>query len=173
MPLRPAVALGCLLLLAACAGPPAPSGVTPDPSPSTAASPSAPPSVAPVPTTPASPRPTASPTTQSDSAWGRIWDDLPPGFPVPPAATATDIDEPVSAAFDVPAGVADTATLMQSSLERSNFSTFALSGPLEDGTIVIDSVGPTTTDCRVETTISPLGGLTRLTIRYGAACPLG
>jgi hypothetical protein len=44
-----------------------------------------------------------------------------------------------------------------------------LSGPLEDGSRVIDSVGDD--GCRVETVISPLSGTTHVTVRFGAACP--
>jgi hypothetical protein len=128
------------------------------------------------PVTPAAsltPRPTAccAPPGQSESAWGRLWDAIPAGFPVPVGASPTDVAEPVSAAFDLAMPVSDAATFMQGALEAARYSTIAFSGPLEDGTVVIDSVGPTSTDCLVETSIAPMGGLTRLTIRFGAACP--
>ena len=96
---------------------------------------------------------------------------LPDDFPRPPGAVPTEADTPVTAVFDLPVGVAEAGTFMQHALERATFSTLALSGPLEDGSIVIDSVGATTTDCRIETTLAPAGGLTRMTVRYGAACP--
>jgi hypothetical protein len=35
----------------------------------------------------------------------------------------------------------------------------------------IESVGPTTTQCRVRTTVAPLGSSTIVTILYGAVCP--
>ena len=54
-------------------------------------------------------------------------------------------------------------------LELATYSTLALSGPLEDGSFVLDSVGEE--DCRIETTVAPAGGLTIITVRYGAACP--
>jgi hypothetical protein len=44
-----------------------------------------------------------------------------------------------------------------------------MNGPAEDGSIVIDSVGEG--DCRIQTTIAPLGDTTFITVLYGAACP--
>ena len=59
---------------------------------------------------------------------------------------------------------------MQSELERATYSTEALSGPLEDGSYVLDSTG-TAPGCRVQASIAPLGGLTTVTVLYGASCP--
>lgn len=110
--------------------------------------------------------------TQTDTDWGRIWDALPAGFPVYPDAVETEeagAGEPVSATFSSPAAADEIATLLQSRLELATFSTEALSGPLEDGGFVLDSVGDE--DCRIQTTVAPAGGLTIITVRYGAACP--
>ena len=57
------------------------------------------------------------------------------------------------------------------SLELATFSTESLSGPLEDGSFVLESVGEG--DCRIQTSVQPMGGLTFVIIRYGAACPTG
>ena len=54
-------------------------------------------------------------------------------------------------------------------MEGATYSTESLSGPLEDGSFVLDSVGDG--DCRIQTTIAPQGGLILVTVRYGAACP--
>jgi hypothetical protein len=62
------------------------------------------------------------------------------------------------------------ADWMQSKLEQATYSTEALSGPLEDGSFVLDSTG-SVPDCRVQVSIAPLGGLTMVTVRYGAGCP--
>jgi hypothetical protein len=108
--------------------------------------------------------------TQTDTDWGRIWDAIPAGFPVYPAAVETDFDEPVSAAFT--SGDTDAqeiATWLQQQLELATYSTEALSGPLEDGSFVIDSVGDA--GCRIETTVIPTGELMTITVRYGADCP--
>ena len=111
--------------------------------------------------------------TQTDTAWGRIWDGLPSGFPVFPGAAASEeagAGEPVSAAFTAP-GVdpAEIAQWLQTELEVATYSTEALSGPLEDGSFVLDSVGEG--ECRIESVVTPAGDLTLLTVRYGAACP--
>jgi hypothetical protein len=90
-----------------------------------------------------------------------------------PDTTPTDEGsptEPVSAAFTVE-GVdpAEIAQWLQTELEVATYSTEALSGPLEDGSFVIDSVGEG--DCRIESVVTPAGDTTLLTVRFGAACP--
>jgi hypothetical protein len=120
--------------------------------------------------------PASSPAagTQTDTAWGRIWDDVPPGFPTFPGSTIADDSspEPVSATYSVANDdTAVIATWMQAALENASFRTEALSGPFEDGSFVLDSVGRG--DCRVQVLVVPMGGLTFVTVRYGAACPAG
>jgi hypothetical protein len=120
-----------------------------------------------------SPAVTAAPeTSQTDTEWGRIWDDLPDGFPIFPGATPADdaTPDPVSGIFAIPEGdPAEVAGWMQAALETATYSTEALSGPFEDGSVVLDSVGEG--DCRIQTVVAPAGGLTLMTIHYGAACP--
>jgi hypothetical protein len=133
-----------------------PGGTTPDPGPATDP-----------------PAATEAPS-QTDTDWGRIWDDVPADFPVYPTAVRSEEaggGEPVSATFTIQGAeaVADVVGWMQSELELATYSTFALSGPLEDGGYVIDSVGDG--DCRLETRIAPAGGVTTVTVRYGADCP--
>ncbi len=151
--------LAVVTAIAACSP-----SVTVSPSASAAASPGDP---------VASAGPTAVPeTSQTDTSWGRIWDDLPSGFPTPPGATIADdaTAEPVSGVFAIPDGdPSQIASWMQTALETATYSTEALSGPFEDGSVVIDSVGDG--DCRIETVIAPMGGLILMTVRYGAACP--
>ena len=110
--------------------------------------------------------------TQSDTTWGRIWDGVPTGFPR--AAGARDADdataEPVSDAYVVEGGdAADIVATLQAAMEGATYSTESLSGPLEDGSFVLESTG--ITDCRVQTAIVPQGGLILVTVLYGAACP--
>ena len=110
------------------------------------------------------------PVTHSDTAWGRIWDALPASFPVYPGAVESELDARVSAAFTAgDANPDEIVTWMQQQLELATYSTEALSGPLEDGGFVIDSVGDA--GCRVETTVTPAGGLTLIAVRFGAECP--
>jgi hypothetical protein len=107
--------------------------------------------------------------TQTDTEWGRIWDAIPRAFPVYPGATVTtEIGAPASAQFVVPASVATATTWMKSALDATGLRT-TVSGPLEDGSMTLDSVGPN--GCAAQTTIARTGGVTLLTILYGARCP--
>ena len=113
--------------------------------------------------------------SQTDTTWGRIWDNVPPGFPRYPGSSVADdtSPEPVSATYAIAGGgdPAQIASWMQAALETATVSTEALSGPLEDGSFVLDSVGDG--GCRIRVVIAPMGGLTFVTVRYGAACPEG
>ena len=110
---------------------------------------------------------------QTDTDWGRIWDTLPAGFP--PVAGSTPSDEaaagPASANLVVEGNAAKAiATSMQAALEGAGFRTAGLSGPLEDGGYVLDMTGPAA-GCKIQVRVAPTGGLTTVTILYGAACP--
>ncbi len=126
----------------------------------------------PIPTEPGT-TPAATPPGQTDTAWGRIWDDLPPGFPAWPGSHPTQTGGgPASAILD--AGTtqpAELATFFQSGLELAGYSTVARSGPLEDGSWELDSSGDA--GCAIRISMAPLGGSTIITILYGAACPFG
>jgi hypothetical protein len=113
------------------------------------------------------------PAGQTDTGWGRIWDSLPAGFPSYPGATpaAEAATGPASSVLAVPGTDARTiAGWMQSRLEQATYSTEALSGPLEDGSYVLESTGAGP-DCRVQVSVAPLGGLTTVSVLYGAGCP--
>ena len=155
----PALGLAAALILGAC------SPTTP------IASPSGPASVEPSPA-PSSTSSSAPQAGQTDTDWGRIWDTVPAAFPVYPGATPAEEAEtgPVSATFALTGRDAKTvATWTQTELERAAYTTEALTGPLEDGSFVLESIG--TAGCRVEVAAAPLGSLTTVTVRYGAACP--
>ncbi len=109
---------------------------------------------------------------QTETAFGRIWDTLPGGFPLYPGATLSDEaqDGPSSGVYVVEGDAETIATWFQDALEVAAFSTESLSGPFEDGGFEIDSVGQDPA-CRVRVTIAPLGGLIALTTYYGAGCP--
>jgi hypothetical protein len=110
---------------------------------------------------------------QTDTDWGRIWDALPAGFPAYPGSTpaAEAATGPASAVLAVPGVEARTVVdWMQPNLERATYSTEARSGPLEDGSFVLDSTG-SAPGCRVQVSVAPLGGLTTVTVLYGAGCP--
>jgi hypothetical protein len=168
----PAIALA----LGACD----PNGGSPSPAATVAqVSPSASPTATPVSSPDQSAAATVEPTTspqpavgQTDTGWGRIWDALPSGFPRYPGATTADdaAAEPASGTYALPDGdPAEIASWLQTGLETATYSTEALSGPLEDGSYVLDSVGEP--GCRIRTTVAPLGSLIMVTVLYGAACP--
>lgn len=110
---------------------------------------------------------------QTDTEWGRIWDSLPSGFPKYPGAVLSDeaATGPASAVYVVEGGEpVAMATWFQQAFETATYSTDSLSGPLEDGSYVLDSSGQDPA-CRLSVTIAPLGGTTSLTVMYGAGCP--
>jgi len=114
----------------------------------------------------------APPASQSETAWGTIWDGVPTGFPRYPGSTTADdaTAAPVSDVYAIPAGdSAQIAGVLQALMETATYSTEGLSGPLEDGSYMLDSVGDG--GCRIQTTIAPQGGLTIVTVLYGADCP--
>jgi hypothetical protein len=107
--------------------------------------------------------------TQTDTEWGRIWDEIPRSFPVYPGAIATtEIGSAVSAEFVIEADVATATTWTKTALDATGLRT-SVSGPLEDGSMTLDSMGPN--GCAAKTTIARTGGITLLTILYGAKCP--
>ena len=165
------------LLAAACGGdglaptsPAAASSRSSAPSPASVAS-SPRTELTPVPggSTPSPVAPSGTPT-QTDTAWGRIWDAVPPSFPrLPASAPADSITGPVSGAFVVDAApTAATATLKRL-LDGAGYTTDQ-SGPLEDGSFVLDSTGASA-GCKVQTTLAPQAKSTLMTILFGAVCP--
>ena len=114
-----------------------------------------------------------STTSQTATDWGRIWDSLPAGFPTIAGSTPSEEAAvgPASAILVVDGGAAKTiATSLQTQLEAAGYTTTALGGPLEDGTYTLDMTG-SPTGCMLQVTALPTGGLTTITIQYGAACP--
>lgn len=160
------LSLVATILVAACVS----SGATASLSSSATPVASANPSTAPAPASAGA----GSVASQTDTPWGRIWDTLPGGFPAIPGSTPTEAaDGPASATLVVQGDTAKAiATSMQAALSAAGFRTEGLSGPLEDGTYVLDMAG-TPAGCVVQVTAKPLGGVTTVTIMYGAVCPHG
>lgn len=155
-----------ILVLAAC-GPTVPSRPPTTTAPSQTAT-----ATGPAPTGSAPSTSSQAAVGQTDTEWGRIWDDVPAGFPRFPGSSPADdaSPDPASSHYVVADGDPQAmATWLQAALETATYSTEALSGPLEDGSFVLDSVGGG--ECRIETRIAPLGGMTFVTVLYGAACP--
>ena len=148
----------------------APGGPSSSPAASAAAGASA--STAPSPSPTVSPKPSPSPRiTQTDTGWGRIWDAVPASFPLPAGASPVQPDRAASGAWSLSSGDAATVTSdLRSALEAAGYSTAGVSGPLEDGSRIIDSVGQPST-CHVQTRVTPLGTTITITVLFGAACP--
>ena len=121
---------------------------------------------------PIEPTPVTGAATVIDSPWGPIWDAVPPEFLVFAGAQPVEIDEPVSAALDHPAQAAspaDVANAYDTDLTIDGWRT-VVNGPIEDGSITVDAVRDGTT-CRAQVKATPLGGIVRITVLYGAGCP--
>jgi hypothetical protein len=163
-----ALTLAAFVLLAGCGSSGALEGTSPGAVSTAAGSAAAPPS-----TEPASAAPSASTVTQSDTAWGRIWDSLPTTFPT--IAGATMSEEAATGAASAVLTVngqspKDVAALMQRLLSGAGYSTIGLTGPLENGGYVVDMAGRPQ-GCKVQVTTAPTGSVTTVTVLYGATCP--
>ena len=127
---------------------------------------------------PETPTPSVAPSastgaTQSDTAWGRIWDSLPSSFPAVPGGTASEggATGASSAVYTFQGQSSkDVAALMQRLLSGAGYSTLGLTGPLENGGYVVDMAGQPQ-GCKVQANVAPTGSVTTLTILYAAACP--
>jgi hypothetical protein len=121
---------------------------------------------------PIEPTPVTGNPVVIQSAWGPIWDAVPGEFLVFPGAQPVEIDEPVSAALDHPAQAAspaDVAGAYVTALTAAGWRT-VVDGPIEDGSVVVDAVRDGTA-CRAQVRATPLGGIVRVTVLYGADCP--
>jgi hypothetical protein len=110
--------------------------------------------------------------SQTDTDWGPIWDALPRGFPVYQGSQADDAAAgPASAVLLAQtADAKGIATYFETALKADGYQTAGLSGPLEDGSYVLDMTG-TPAGCEAQVSVAPTGGLTTITILYGAGCP--
>lgn len=110
---------------------------------------------------------------QTDTDWGRIWDTLPSRFPTYPGSAPGEETATGPASADLVVDGLDAkgiVTLFQTLVTQAGYATAGLSGPLENGGYVLDMTGPAA-GCKVQVSATPTGGLTTLTIMYGAACP--
>jgi hypothetical protein len=109
---------------------------------------------------------------QTDTEWGRIWDTLPADFPRYAGSTPAEegATGPASAILVIPGDVtAVVATWMDTRLTAAGYTVDGSATPLEDGSFVLDAQGQA--GCRAQVTVAPTGGITTVTVLYGAACP--
>ena len=169
---RPILLATLVVGIAACGGSTASVSRGPSPTASLIPAATSPMTAGPTATVMAGPSATVT-TSQTDTAWGRIWDALPAGFPTFPGSTPSEeaSSEPASATLVVDGDVARAvATTTESKLKAGGYHTDGLSGPLEDGSYTLEMRGAAA-GCRIMVTAQPTGGLTTVTILYGSGCP--
>jgi hypothetical protein len=138
--------------------------------------PSAEPSLTAVPGGPASPVIGASvgpPTTSNVEGFGEIWDALPASWPAFPGQSASEIGSDASQALVVKGDPAALAIQLRRTLEQRGGWTVDIASALEDGTVVLEAIGPAE-GCRVRakfTPNTPGSDLGTLQVYYGARCP--
>ena len=148
-------------LLASCVGAASPAPSSPAPPASASA------------TTLAAATPASGAATVVAVAWGRIWDRVSAGFPLPPdvkpAQPADPVEGPSSGAFTTSLSVTDAAQRIETSLAAAGWSLEATTTG-EDGSRDISAVGASPA-CRLLVVVRPLGGMHFVTVYYGAGCP--
>jgi hypothetical protein len=113
----------------------------------------------------------ATQASQTQTAWGRIWDALPPSFPIPPGSEPTETgDQPATAVLQLPVAIGDAATAaawIRDHLVPAGFASVNVDGPLENGGYTVSVVGA----CQIEIDVTPAGDTVVARILYGAGCP--
>jgi hypothetical protein len=116
--------------------------------------------------------PTIAPSlpTQTNTSWGRIWDDVPDSFPEPTGAEpATDTGQgPASAQLVVTAAASDVADGYVTALHAAGW-TVNKDGPLEDGSVVVNATNAG--GCKAQVTVHSIADASLIAVLYGASCP--
>jgi hypothetical protein len=129
------------------------------------------PSLTPVPggSTAATAPPAGQPPTQTDTEWGRIWDGIPPSFPLARDSVPTETRGPASATFALGMSAEQASDLVVAGLTERG-SGVDRAAPSEDGSVVIDALGPEPA-CEIQVRLTPLSGTTSMVVMFGAGCP--
>jgi hypothetical protein len=111
-------------------------------------------------------------TGQTDTEWGRIWDTVPTDFPI--YAGATEASEAATGPTSAELAVfgSPPKRVIEWTAKELTSDGYAISGgtaPFEDGSYSIEATGED--GCRILVTAAPLGGMTAVSILYGAECP--
>lgn len=124
--------------------------------------------------------PTAAPTGslapalsgQTDTEWGRIWDTVPADFPIYAGATEASEASTGPTSAELAVFGSPPKRVIEWTAEELTSDGYAISGgtaPFEDGSYSIEATGEA--GCRILVTAAPLGGMTAVSILYGAECP--
>jgi hypothetical protein len=107
--------------------------------------------------------------SQTDTAWGRIWDSLPPSFPMPLGSQpATDTGEVSSGQLLVPSTREAVVDFYRDAFRDAQF-TVGTDGPLEDGSVIVTASNGS--QCRIQVSVRAAGTQSMVTVLYGAGCP--
>ena len=109
--------------------------------------------------------------SQTDTAWGRIWDALPDTFPGPPGTQlATDTGEGASSGQLVAPAARDAVVQFYRDAFRDQGYVIGTDGPLEDGSVTVTATD--TYQCRIQVSIRGVGDQESIvTVLFGSGCP--
>ena len=113
------------------------------------------------------------PTTSNVEGFGEIWDGLPASWPQFPGQSQSEIGSDASEALVVKGDPASLAIVLRRTLEQRGGWTVDIGSALEDGTVVLEAIGPQQ-GCRVRVRFSPDSpdaDVGTLQVYYGAKCP--
>ncbi len=108
----------------------------------------------------------------TETAFGRVWDALPPSWPTFPGQSESEVGSDASAHLVLHGKPEDLARFLRDELVARGWKV-DVGSTLEDGTVVVDATGAAS-GCKAEAQFTPnspgsdAGGAL---IYYGAACP--
>jgi hypothetical protein len=142
----------------------------PTPEPTLAPAPTPEPTLAPTPgpTVQATSRPAGAPTT-TKTAWGEIWNDVPPSYPVPDVGSRETPTEPASAVWMRGGRYKAIADQLAEGLRTGGWSIEGI-GEGDHGSIVISATRGAP-ECRTQVRVEPFDIGVRITVLLAAACP--
>jgi hypothetical protein len=113
----------------------------------------------------------ATPVPTTSTEWGAILDALPAGVPRFPSARETTPEGAATASLSTGSSVAQVVAWYDGEMAAARYDRTASSGPLEDGSVVVEyDGGSARPGCRVQVTARPRGGETLIVILVAAAC---
>jgi hypothetical protein len=129
------------------------------------------PSLTPVPGAPG-PTPAMTLPAMTETAFGRVWDGVPPSWPTLPGQSESEVGSDASASLVVHGKPEDLARFLRNELVARGWRV-DVGSVLENGSVVVDAIGAAP-GCKAQAQFTPNspgsddGGVL---IYYGAACP--